>query len=221
MQRSARLAAVTDGLKTRPEFSAVHVEFDQKTVKVTGSVQREADFILLTNFLSSVAANVPMGIWIDWPAGHDSTRELGGMIATTIGNDAIYSSSNLSSVLLITFAVFLLCLVSTGFWHLWKMVCVQQKPHRDFPVLVLSPFFSLTSVAVIWWNLPSKGTSGNLWLILFFLLINTALFTYCLYSMLKKRYRLLSSLGVFVSGLATLPEYLIATIVIIEPFIKM
>jgi hypothetical protein len=218
--RSARIAVIAGELKNKPEFSAIRLVSDQRPFKLTGAVQKETDFVALTNFLSSVAADVPIEIWINWPAGHDSNREPGGMIATTVGKEATYSSSNLSSVLLISFAVFLLCLVSTSFWPLWKMVCVEQKPQRDLPILVLSPFFSFISVGIIWWNLPSKGENGNLWLILFFLVINTALFTYCLYSMLKKRYRLLSSLGVFVSGLATLPEYLIATIVVVEPFLK-
>jgi len=220
MQRSNRITVIADGLKAKPGFSAVHMEFDQNTIKVMGSVQREADFILLTNFLSSVAKSVSIEVWIDWPVARDPTHLTGGMIATTIGTASEYGMSNLSSLLLVAFAVFLFCLISTVFWCLWKFVCVQQKPQRDLPVLIFSPFFSAISVFAIWWNLPSKGTDGNLWLILLFLLINTALFNYCLYSMLKKRYCLLSLFGVAFSCLATLPEYLLFAIVAVEPFIK-
>jgi hypothetical protein len=221
---AARIAAVARELKDRPEFSGVYVVSDRKALnlEVRGKVQRETDFTSLTNLLSSIAPDVPIGIWIDWPTNRDSKYESAGAIATTVGEEGRYNKINdvLSAASFLALAVFLCSVVSTGFWHLWAKVCVERKAGRDLFVLILTPFFSLVLAAIVWWNSPSKGLNWNPWLILFSFFITAALFTYCVHSAVKGRYRLLSFLGILASGLTMLPECLIVTMIAVEPFMK-
>jgi hypothetical protein len=73
---------------------------------------------------------------------------------------------------------------------------------------------------VTWWNAPVKGSNWNIWFVVFPVLITVAIFTYSLYSMANRRSRLLSVLGILISGLAALLEYGAATFIIVVWFDK-
>ena len=142
------------------------------------------------------------------------------MVATTIGEGMTYNSSNFFEVLFILSSVFLFGIVTIGFWYLWRKMHIEQKTQIDLLILILSPFCSLISVAVVWWNLPSKGSSGYPWLVFLCFLIIMVFFTSSLYLMIKGRYRFLSAFGSFVSGLASLPICALATAIILGMLMK-
>ena len=110
--------------------------------------------------------------------------------------------------------------LTVGFWCLWKKVCMNPQPRRDLPVLILIPLLSPAMFGIMWWNTPEKGSNWNVWFVVIPLLITVAMFSYSIFSVVKKRYSLLSTLGVFISGLATLLECGAATYVIIVMFDK-
>lgn len=96
--------------------------------------------------------------------------------------------------------ILLLCFCFFGFWHLWKRVCVTQRPQRDLPVLVLIPFLSPLMLGITWWHIPEQGGNWNIWVIVLPLMVSTAMLSYSVYSMHKRRYRLLSTLAMLVSA---------------------
>lgn len=229
--RAARINSIRRELKARQEFDHVYLVIRGKNSipEIKGEIASEAVFASLTNLLSNLASDMPVGIWVEWPIGRDPNREPGGMIGTTVGEwggtyDRI--SSNISSTSFYCFAAFLFSFVSTGFWRFWKRVCIEEKPWRNWLLLILTPFFGPATIALLWWKQPDwKGPSWNQWLVFTSLLtisflITTALFTYCLHSMIQGRRRLLSSLGIFVGGLSTLPESLMVTSIIVETFLR-
>jgi len=213
-------------LKARQEFAHVYLVMGEKNSnpEIKGEIATESVFVSLTNLLSNLAPDMPIGIWVEWPIERDPNREPGGMIGTTVGEwggtyDRI--SSNISSTSFYCFAAFLFSFVSTGFWRFWKRVCIEEKPWRNWLLLVLAPFLSPAMVALLCWK--QSDPSGNQmfdFISITSFLVTTALFTYCLHSMVKGRHRLLSSLGIIVSGLATLPECLMVTTIIVEPFLR-
>ena len=228
--RAARINSIRRELKARQEFDHVYLVIRGKNSipQIKGGIASEAVFASLTNLLSNLAPDMPIGIWVEWPIGRDPNREPGSMIGTTVGEwggtyDRI--SSNISSTSFYCFAAFLCSFVSTGFWRFWKRVCIEEKPWRNWLLLILTPFFGPAMIALLWWKQPDwKGSSGNQWVVFILILtisflITTSLFIYCLHSMVKGRHRFLSSLGMFVSGLAALLESLIVARIIVAPFL--
>ncbi len=206
--KAVRIAAVIREIKKRPEYSDVYATSNLQLphFQLKGKVKNKADFMSLTNLLCSVAPDLPIDVWISCPAGRGADQEPGENIATTVGRT--YDDDGLSpaSVFAISITLFMEVIIIVGFWHLWKILCVEQKPKRDMCVISSAPFLSLATVAVIWWNSPSKDSNWNPWVVLFAFLVTTALFSYCLYSAFKGRYRLLSFLGIFTSVLPMLLE---------------
>jgi hypothetical protein len=147
---------------------------------------------------------------------------VGGVITNIGGEGGVYNeiSNDFLSAIFFSTLAFLFCSASAVFWRIWRTVCAEQNPLRDLPVLVLTPFLSPALVAVLFWNIPIKGEDWNPWLVMLLFVAGTALFTYSFYSIVKKRYRLLSSLGIILAGLATLLVCSIATDIIIGPFMK-
>jgi hypothetical protein len=213
---SAQIASINHGLKVKPAFSDVRLAANDSALgcEVRGTVPSVADFIALTNMLSAVSPAVPIEVWINWPSNANHT---GGTIATTIGQAVGINSrvsDDLSSASFFLAAVFLFSIFAAGCWYFWKRVCLEHKPRLDLALLISAPFLSLSLMAAVWWNSPIKDLNWNPWLVFFSFFITTALFTSSLYSMVCGRYRLLSSLGIIVVGLAVLPECLIATTII-------
>jgi hypothetical protein len=139
---------------------------------------------------------------------------------STYGFNLIPMNHIFINILVNCIPVALMCVLALGFWRLWKSVCVSPQPRRDLPVLILIPFLSLVMLGVTWWNTPEKGSNWNIWAVAFPLLITVAMFSYSIYSVVNRRHRLLSFLGVLVSGLVTLLECGAATYVIIAMFDK-
>jgi len=111
-----------------------------------------------------------------------------------------------------------ICFLSMGFWLLWRRMCISPQPRRDFPVLVVIPLLSPFMFGVTWWNAPDQTSNWNIWFIVFPMLITIAMFSYSLYSMVKRRYFLLSTLGTFISGVVAFLESGVATSIILTTF---
>ena len=116
-------------------------------------------------------------------------------------------------ILLISIGVAQPLILSFCFWNLWKRVCVDRKSLRDLSVLFLTPILSPIILGVSSWNFagsfcnfPDKGLKQDIGVIALSLLLTNAMFSYSLYSMVKGHYRILSALGVLISGLVVLVE---------------
>ena len=125
-----------------------------------------------------------------------------------------------TQIIVICIPVALLCLFSIGFWRLWKKVCAKPKPGRDLPVLSLIPFLSPLMFGITWWHIPEQGGNWNISYIVFPLLVSVAMFSYSLYSIVSRRYLLLSTLAILTSGLAALLECVFATVIILVGFVS-
>ena len=143
------------------------------------------------------------------------------LLGTTVNGGSVYAtvSKAFSSAIAFSIAPFLLAILCLSFWHLWKVVSAKQKPWREFLLLGSCPFVTLGMLPMALFSFPGND-AGNPWCIYVSFVISAALFTHSLYSMVAGRYRLLSGLGICISGPVMLIECMLSALLLSAPLIK-
>lgn len=143
------------------------------------------------------------------------------LLWTTANGGSPYTkvSKALSAAITFSIAPFIFEAFCLSFWYLWTKMCAARKPWRDLLVLGFSPFITLSMLPVALFSFPGNDT-GDPGLIYIAFLISVGLFTYSVYSMVARRYRLLSGLVICVSGPVTVIEAWLSALLLGAPLIK-